>query len=104
MCGWLCDIMAGQRGQREMEGVETQRYSLAFIITILPRAQREREREAKIDARKRKISGGLQRRKEGGDGNLSLSSGLENHCSVAIAGACVCRYVVTCVRVFGVTS
>ena len=42
---WVCDIMAGQRGQREMEGVETQRYSLAFIITILPRAERERVRE-----------------------------------------------------------
>ena len=45
MCLCVCDIMAGQRGQREIEGVETQRYSLAFIITILPRAERERERE-----------------------------------------------------------
>lgn len=39
--GCVCDIMAGQRGQREIEGVETQRYSLAFITMILPRAERE---------------------------------------------------------------
>lgn len=50
VCGWVADIMVGQRGQREIEGVETQRYSLAFIM-ILPRA----EREGEIESRKERV-------------------------------------------------
>lgn len=42
-CEWVCDIMAGQRGQREIAGVETQRYSLAFIITQYRQGQKRRE-------------------------------------------------------------
>lgn len=80
---WVCDIMAGQRVLREMEGVKTQRYSLAFIITILPRAESERggergsEGEAKIDGKKRQGTSEQHRKKRVMDKVISFSFGLE---------------------------
>lgn len=91
--------MAGQREQREIERAETQRYSLAFIITILPRAKRgsvrERWRGEKIDGKKRQITGELQRKKKEKETVICVSFGLEKHCSLPITFASVCMCVYT---------
>lgn len=56
VCLCVCGIMGGPRGQKEIGRVQTQRYSSAFITTILLEAREGvTERDKKIDRKTKQI-------------------------------------------------
>lgn len=72
---FVCVIMAGPRGQKEIGRVQTPRYASAFITSILLEARRRvSEGDTKIDGKKKQIISEQNRQWKGQQSNVFLVS------------------------------